>query len=61
MTTIEQTESPSRYAWQHGEYTGTITFAADERGPTRIEWDQPEAPENWEDIEERIVTAASTL
>jgi hypothetical protein len=61
MTNIEQTDSPTRYAWQHGDYTGTITFAADERGPTRIEWDQAEVPEKWEDIEEEIVTATCSL
>jgi hypothetical protein len=60
MTTIEQTDSPTRYAWQHGEYTGTITFAADEGMPARIEWDAPMVPNNWEDIEEEIFNAVSS-
>lgn len=53
MTTIEPTDSPDRYVWEHGDYTGTVTFDGI-RGPTRIEWDQTELPQNWEDIEDKI-------
>lgn len=57
MTTIEPTDNPDRYGWEHGDYTGTVTFDGI-RGPTRIEWDQTELPENWEEIECDILAAS---
>lgn len=60
MTTIKHTDNPTCCTWEHGEYTGTITFPANEGMPVRIEWDQAEVPHDWEDIEEQIVTAVSS-
>jgi len=37
------------------EYYGTIGFPEDERAPTNMDWDS-EVPENWEDIEDLIIT-----
>lgn len=40
-----------RMTWEHGEYSGTITFPGEERGPTVIDWNEEELPDNWEEIE----------
>jgi hypothetical protein len=42
--------------WSYGDYSGTIEYAIDERGPTEIDWDC-DCPDNYEEIEALILNA----
>ena len=37
------------------EYSGTVKFSKDERGPVDVEWDISPPDDVWEELEERII------
>jgi hypothetical protein len=43
------------------EFDGTLSFPKDERGKVEIEWNQSNLPENWEELEQKIIDKANNL
>jgi hypothetical protein len=56
--TFDNKQTTERLDWESGEHSGSITFypSSHER-EVWVQWDDV-LPDDWEDIEERIIAAA---
>jgi len=58
MTKVFKNEPGVDYRWEHGEHSGSLRYAEDERGPAVIEWDATAVPDEWEEVERMVLDAA---